>query len=71
MTARRWGEIAKMAAREKRYCWQCKQPVKVKDVGQERSKYPGQVQEYLCKTCQRENVEGAIRENREAKGWQT
>ena len=49
-------------------CWQCGLPVLVKNVGEERRRYPGAVLEYLCQTCQRQNVEKSIRETRERMG---
>jgi hypothetical protein len=42
--------------------------VLVKNVGEERRRYPGAVMEYLCQTCQRQNVEKSIRETRERMG---
>jgi hypothetical protein len=49
-------------------CWSCKQPVLVKDIGEERTRWPGNIQEQLCKTCQRAKVEKSIRETRERMG---
>lgn len=49
-------------------CWQCKQPVLVKDVGEERRRFPGTKDEVLCKTCQRANVAAAVAKNRKELG---
>jgi transposase-like protein len=49
-------------------CWSCKQPVLVKDIGEERTRWPGNEQEYLCKTCQRKKLDKSIRETRERMG---
>lgn len=49
-------------------CWQCKLPVLVKDVGEERRRFPGGVDEVLCKTCQRANLAAAVAKNREGLG---
>lgn len=40
-------------------CWECKQPVLVKNVGQERRRYPG-FDEVLCRACQRKRVDAMV-----------
>ena len=46
-------------------CWQCgREPLRVADVGEHRRKYPGKVDQFLCKDCQRENLSRAAEEYR-------
>jgi len=54
--------------RKSQTCWQCKQPVLMKDVGEERRRFPGGKYEVLCKTCQRENLAAAVIRYREGLG---
>lgn len=49
-------------------CWSCKLPVLVKNVGEERTKFPGGVAEYLCKSCQQARVDRFVKETRERMG---
>lgn len=38
-------------------CWQCKrEPLKIADVGEHRRRYPGGVDEFLCRECQQETL---------------
>lgn len=57
-----------MKPRRNRTCWKCKCPVLMKDVGEERTRWPGTVQEYLCKTCQRERVDALVAKTRKELG---
>jgi hypothetical protein len=52
-------------------CWQCgREGLRVQDVGEHRRKYPGKVDQFLCKDCQASNVARAVREERERLGLQ-
>lgn len=44
----------------KKECRTCEKMVFMKDVGETRNVYPGPRLEYLCKTCQREQLDAAI-----------
>ena len=55
-------------ARRNLSCWECKQPVLVKNVGQERRRYPGGFDEVLCKTCQRKRVDAMVAKARRELG---
>lgn len=53
-------------------CWQCKREgLRVEDVGEHRTLYPFRKTEFLCKECQRSNVDKAVREERERLGLQS
>ena len=56
---------------QEKTCWQCKREgLKIDDVGEHRTLYPFRKTEFLCKTCQAENVWRAVREERERLGLQ-
>ncbi len=56
----------KLFGNPRRQCWKCgREPLRVEDVGEHRRKFPDTVDQFLCKTCQSENVQKAIRETRE------
>ena len=61
----------KLFGTPKKACWQCKRlNLRVQDVAEHRVYYPGGVTQFLCRDCERENREQAIRENRRALGLQ-
>ena len=55
----------------RRICRQCgKEPLKIRDVGEHRTLYPGRVTEFLCVECQQANTNRAVEETRRALGLQ-
>ena len=53
----------------RRICRECgREPLRVKDVGEHRTLYPGRRTEFLCVECQQEATDRAIEENRRALG---
>lgn len=51
----------------RRQCWQCKhEPLKIDDVGEHRRRFPGAKDEFLCKTCQKENVQASAKRSFDA-----
>lgn len=61
----------KLFGNPRKQCWQCKrEPLRVQDVGEHRRKYPGTKDEFLCKTCQYENLARAEARYRESLGLQ-
>ena len=55
----------------RRRCRECgKEPLKIADVGEHRRLYPGGIDEFWCKNCQRRHVDRMIEENRRALGLQ-
>jgi hypothetical protein len=55
-------------ARKPRPCWVCGEPTLVKNVADERTIYPGNRQEVMCKTCMTKKVKAAIAKNRKDMG---
>jgi hypothetical protein len=52
-----------------RQCRQCgREPLRIKDVGEHRTLYPGRRTEFLCVECQRANTDERVEENRRALG---
>jgi hypothetical protein len=60
----------KLFPRSKRECRECGCALRIVDVGEHRRLYPGAVDEFLCRTCQRAHTELMIEENRHALGLQ-
>lgn len=56
-----------MAAKP-RPCWVCGQPTLVKDIAEERKKFPSGEREVMCKTCMSKKLEAAIAKKREEIG---
>lgn len=49
-------------------CWECGNKVLMKDVAGERTRYPGQKVEYLCRSCKKKRVDELVDKEREAMG---
>ena len=61
----------KLFGHPRRRCRECgREPLKIAEVGEHRRRYPGGVDEFLCKDCQRRHVKEMIEENRRALGLQ-
>ena len=59
----------KLFGNPRKQCWKCgREPLRVQDVGEHRRKYPGRVDEFLCKTCVYENLARAEVRYRESLG---
>lgn len=45
----------------RKQCWECgKHPLRIEDVGEHRRRYPGSVDEFLCKECKQRQLDAAI-----------
>ncbi len=56
----------------RKVCRQCgREPLRVQDVGEHRCLYPSRKTEFLCKQCQRENIEQAVDKRRHELGLST
>ena len=61
----------KLFGHPRRQCLRCGlEPLRIEDVGLHRRLYPGGKNEFLCKECQRKDVERMIEENRRGLGLQ-
>ena len=50
---------------QEKVCWQCKREgLKVDDVGEHRTLYPFRKTEFLCRDCQRKNLDARLEENK-------
>jgi len=59
----------KMYDHPRKICWECKkEPLRVEDVGEERTIYPSHKTEFRCKDCRNAALARAVEANRSALG---
>ena len=62
----------KLYGNPRRICWECRrEPLRVEDVGEERTLYPSNKTEFRCKECRNAALARAVEANRRAAGLES